>query len=389
MGYKAGQTYFMDKKIKTNPKYANIPTTLNTGITVDKVKIVSDSEVRQRRMEIFNRISKPSLVKQLGIERYSESIYDLDFNQEVDEKSLKETSFHQEETKSQLSDMYSNFTGGTRQTLMTLKTVANEVVDINDETDFIVLDLRNPEEYEDYHIKDAESFPAPFVNRNSFKSHILQFKNKPNCLIIVYHSNEKHGIPVINVMAERGFENVYLLSGGIEEFSEQFPSYIVGRNKPKYNPKNAMKKQLSSKIEVNRQPDAMSMSKKNTGMLPSINGQKKQPNPSTAKGFRYDPSNRRTGSAALNRRNKADIFNDIPDPDSNMSVKTKNTLIKRGSRLGAGGSKRELSITEKPGNVYMNKESNQMMFRERKIGKIDKEITGKLTDAKGIIRYNN
>jgi rhodanese-related sulfurtransferase len=68
---------------------------------------------------------------------------------------------------------------------MTIKTVHQEVIEVNDETDYVLLDIRDHDEYSEFHIKDAESFPAPMINRNAFKPHIYNFKNKPNCLIIV------------------------------------------------------------------------------------------------------------------------------------------------------------------------------------------------------------
>ena len=242
IGYKAGQTYFMDKKIKPNPKYSGVQGTLNTGLTVDKVQVVTNNQVKKRRDEIFNRIGKISLAKLLQIEKYSESIYALDYNQHIDERSLKETEFHPDDTKSVFTGIGSNMTGGTRQTIMTVKTVTNEVVDINDETDYVILDLREPDEYREYHIKDSISFPVPLVNRNQFNKTIIEYKNKANHLIIVYHNDEKHGIPAINVMAERGFENAYLLSAGIEEFWQAYPQLIEGKNPPIPDPKK-MKKQ--------------------------------------------------------------------------------------------------------------------------------------------------
>jgi hypothetical protein len=108
IGYKQGQTYFMDKKPKVNPKYSGIKGSLNTGLTVDKVQIVSNNAVQKRRAEIFNRIHKSSLVKLLNIEHYSESIYDLNYHQQIDERSLKETEFHQDEVSSRMTDFHSH-----------------------------------------------------------------------------------------------------------------------------------------------------------------------------------------------------------------------------------------------------------------------------------------
>ena len=84
IGYKAGETYFMDKKSRPNPKYAKIGGKLSTGLTVEKVQIVTNQQVTKRRGETFNRITASSLCRLLAVERYSESIYDLDYHNQID-----------------------------------------------------------------------------------------------------------------------------------------------------------------------------------------------------------------------------------------------------------------------------------------------------------------
>lgn len=121
MGYKAGQQYFMDKKTKPNPKYADVKPTLDTGMTADKVTIVSNNQVSKRRGEFFNRINKNSVAKLLGIEKYSESIYQLNTSNHINETNLKETEFHADEEKSKISELSSAMSNGTKKTLMTVE----------------------------------------------------------------------------------------------------------------------------------------------------------------------------------------------------------------------------------------------------------------------------
>ena len=45
--------------------------------------------------------------------------------------------------------------------------------------------------------------------------------------------DEWKGTAAANLMAEKGYENVFLLSGGIEQFNEEFNSLVEGRNVPK------------------------------------------------------------------------------------------------------------------------------------------------------------
>ena len=45
--------------------------------------------------------------------------------------------------------------------------------------------------------------------------------------------DERKGTAAANLLAEKGYENVFLLSGGIEQFNEEFNSLVEGRNVPK------------------------------------------------------------------------------------------------------------------------------------------------------------
>jgi centrosomal protein CEP41 len=58
-------------------------------------------------------------------------------------------------------------------------------------------------------------------------------------MIIVYLHDEKLGIPVANQLFERGFENIFLLSGGIEKFHEEHPDLVEGTDVPPSKPKAA------------------------------------------------------------------------------------------------------------------------------------------------------
>ena len=127
IGYKAGQAYFMDKKLKPNPKYADVKPTLDTGMTVDKVSIVSNNQVAKRRNEVFNRINKNSLAKLIGIEKYCESIYSLNTTNQIDLAHIRETEYHPDETKSKVSEMSSALSNGTKKTLMTVSFFYNKL----------------------------------------------------------------------------------------------------------------------------------------------------------------------------------------------------------------------------------------------------------------------
>lgn len=47
-------------------------------------------------------------------------------------------------------------------------------------------------------------------------------------MIIVYMNDERIGSEVAKKLVEKGFENVFLLSGGIEQFLEEFTGLVEG-----------------------------------------------------------------------------------------------------------------------------------------------------------------
>lgn len=76
---------------------------------------------------------------------------------------------------------------------MSAVTYATEQLGINQNTKFLLLDLREPEEYSQYRIKEAISFPAPNVARDKIIPELFRFRNQPDKLIVVYMSDERKG----------------------------------------------------------------------------------------------------------------------------------------------------------------------------------------------------
>lgn len=43
----------------------------------------------------------------------------------------------------------------------------------------------------------------------------------------MYVNDERNGVPAATAMVDRGYENTYLLTGGIEKFAENYPTMIA------------------------------------------------------------------------------------------------------------------------------------------------------------------
>jgi len=96
-------------------------------------------------------------------------------------------------------------------------------------TTFLLLDLRDPEEYALWHIKESINFPAVNIARDRTMPELYRFKNAPDKLIICYMNDERQGCVQAALLAEKGYDNTFLLSGGIEKFLEENSDLVEGR----------------------------------------------------------------------------------------------------------------------------------------------------------------
>ena len=92
----------------------------------------------------------------------------------------------------------------------------------------MLVDLRPKEEYTACHIKNAVSMPATNIQIDKIFSQLNIFKNKANKLLVFYHDDERHSMQQVQIIFEKGFDNCYLLSGGIWVFAKQYPELLVG-----------------------------------------------------------------------------------------------------------------------------------------------------------------
>eukprot|EP00598_Pedospumella_elongata_P000775 CAMPEP_0184969446 /NCGR_PEP_ID=MMETSP1098-20130426/2191_1 /TAXON_ID=89044 /ORGANISM="Spumella elongata, Strain CCAP 955/1" /LENGTH=331 /DNA_ID=CAMNT_0027491207 /DNA_START=130 /DNA_END=1125 /DNA_ORIENTATION=+ len=205
----------MERRVPKNDKYSHIRGTLDTGLTVEKVKFITAREYSKRRDEIFYRINKNQLFELLN-------------EYEVDEyESIAET------TNNSLK-------------IVSYSETAGPVY----EKPYLILDVRELDYFNEYHILQARSFPYQMLRRDQMHSEVYRFKNKPETLIIICCDDEKISHESAKVMVDRGVDNVYLLTGGIHEFAYEYPQFIEGR--PPAPPKAATRGPRSSASTLSR-----------------------------------------------------------------------------------------------------------------------------------------
>lgn len=147
-----------------------------------------------------------------------------------------------------------------KQSIKTTKIEQQFKIEITDATDFILLDLRPEEDYAKYHIKESLNFPASLIPRDKYPQQMYLLKNKPNKLIIVIHEDERLGVQFAASLYQKGFDNVYLVTGGMEEFYQRHPEWVEGTQLPVLksdigNCLNDLRKTESSYGETENQED--------------------------------------------------------------------------------------------------------------------------------------
>ena len=225
---KYGDKGAQDKKLKENPKYKQISKVIDTGNTIKSSQFMSDQLIAKRKNEMFKRVKGSTIIKLIKASeaKQTESIYNLgngeqNNNQTEDQKEDNQSVASQQTAKSNITNV-------------TAVTYATEMLGNLSEIDFIILDLREECDYERIHLREAISFPAVNISRDKFTHQLIMMKNKPGKMIILYHNDERNGIPYANNFFQKGYDNVYFLSGGIEEFAKNFPEHLEGPEKEKY-----------------------------------------------------------------------------------------------------------------------------------------------------------
>jgi centrosomal protein CEP41 len=191
--------------LKENPRYKYIGPTIDTGAIKKESDFKSKSLISKRKGELFKRINCHMLYNIL---------------KERIEKNLNSQSNRSGENieKNILNFDLDNY----------------EFYNIIQKIDFLMLDLREPKEFYNYHIIEAQNFMAGNVNRDKFTPELMMLKTEEEKMILVYAQDEKSGIDCAQNLCKKGFMNIYYLNGGIDEFCKHYPKYLEGPEAEKF-----------------------------------------------------------------------------------------------------------------------------------------------------------
>ncbi|XP_030280459.1 centrosomal protein of 41 kDa [Sparus aurata] len=261
-----GNVEYMRKRIPKNAKYQHVKTRLDTGCSLSKYMEKLEEirkNYRYRKDEIFKRL-KVTTFAQLILQ--VASVSDLNESDDgeshtdglslVSDADLECLSEHtngspqasltaeredagdsRELCNTARSTLLSVISGvGELNLDRTSQRMKNEPVFSPEPTDrpypdcpYLLLDVRDRDQYDCCHIIGAHSFPIAMLSRtmNPYTKEVLEYKNAAGRIIIVYDEDERIASQAATTMCERGFENLFLLSGGLKVIAQKFPEGLT------------------------------------------------------------------------------------------------------------------------------------------------------------------
>ncbi|RVE71324.1 hypothetical protein OJAV_G00050720 [Oryzias javanicus] len=244
-----GNQEYMKKKIPKNAKYDHVKTKLDTGCSLTKYMERMEEirkNYRYRKDEIFKRLKVTTfaqLVLQVASVSDSNGSEIDDASQDPQDSLFLESPSEHDHSPPQASSPSGeskDLCHMARSTLLSVISGVGELnVDSNDhrteeellpdrpypDCPYLLLDVREREQYDLCHVIGAHSFPISMLSRtmNPYSKEVLEYKNAPGKIIIVYDEDERTASQAATAMCERGFENLFMLCGGLKVIAQKFP----------------------------------------------------------------------------------------------------------------------------------------------------------------------
>ncbi|KAI5947928.1 centrosomal protein of 41 kDa isoform X2 [Manis javanica] len=264
-----GNPEYLTKKIPQNPRYQHVKSRLDTGNSmtkyIEKLEEIKKN-YRYKKDELFKRL-KVTTFAQLVIQVASLSDQALEVTvEEIQrlEDNASSTSYPDAEITASTNGkgspggqspspvQFMNSVGAGDSSRSTLQSVISGVGELDldkglvkkaepDTKDkpypdcpFLLLDVRDRDSYQQCHIVGAYSYPVATLSRtmNPYSNDILEYKNAHGKIIILYDDDERLASQAATTMCERGFENLFMLSGGLKVLSQKFPEGLITGSLP-------------------------------------------------------------------------------------------------------------------------------------------------------------
>jgi len=275
---KSKKLNLMEKAIKKNPKYDYVQPTIDTGSSVTKyMKKIEEIKTNYRYQpdEIFKRM-KVSTFVQLILQ-----VSEIDsLKNDVELPSDRSNASRNAASLAHMGDVANRNAGnvsppGTDTDRRTLQEVIRGVgeydngsqpamkpvesirkLDQNENMPYLLLDIRDRDEYNTCHVITALNYPAAMLSRsvNNETRELLAYKNQPGKIILIYDEDERIAIKAATTFVQRGYDNLFMLSGGLRLAVNKFPEGLITGTIPQSIVNANLKEQKASKKPSTIQP---------------------------------------------------------------------------------------------------------------------------------------
>eukprot|EP00752_Nemacystus_decipiens_P008894 g7939.t1 len=180
----------LDKRVPRNPRYANVKSKVETGMTVDKLTFVTTRQHLRRREEPYFRLTPSQLGELLSEyeQDQQEGVHDFRVHIDPDHHGPKVVE-HEPDARPTYDRPY------------------------------LILDVRPPEDYRGCHVVQARSFEAKLLNQDRMTAELHTYKNREGGLVVLYSNDDAEACQAARTLIHRGFDNVFVLSGGLVAFA--------------------------------------------------------------------------------------------------------------------------------------------------------------------------
>ncbi|XP_022436738.1 centrosomal protein of 41 kDa isoform X2 [Neophocaena asiaeorientalis asiaeorientalis] len=264
-----GNPEYLTKRIPQNPRYQHVKSRLDTGNSmtkyIEKLEEIKKN-YRYKKDELFKRL-KVTTFAQLVIQVASLSDQTLEVTAE-EIKRLEDNDSATSDPDAEITAktngkgspgeqspspvQFINSEGAGDSSRSTLQSVISGVGELDldkglvkkvepstkdkpyPDCPFLLLDVRDRDSYQQCHIVGAYSYPIATLSRtmNPYSNDILEYKNAHGKIIILYDDDERLASQAATTMCERGFENLFMLSGGLKVLAQKFPEGLITGSLP-------------------------------------------------------------------------------------------------------------------------------------------------------------
>jgi len=215
----------MARRVPVNPRYAGVKAVTDTGASltrhVDKINEIK-ANFKYRKDELFKRMKISTLVQlmvQVSEFNYDFPPEDIPLQEEMEEVRSTMQSVISGRGETTVKERAAGLpSGGDQPQRLQPTRPALEVP-------YLLLDVREQDAYSKSHIITSLNYPSSRLARvmNFETPELLAYKNKEGRIIVLYDEEEKLAPKVAQTFVERGYENLFLLSGGMKVAHQVFP----------------------------------------------------------------------------------------------------------------------------------------------------------------------